>query len=420
MAFRRCSARDLVSMTSREITREGYLKAPAAIGRTGVQEYRARELGLDADGVPADKVIRLHRPSEEVFAPETLASFDGQPITDDHPPEDVTSETWDRYAVGDTRGVSAQGDKLAATVIVRDKACVAKVIDGKSQLSCGYSFDLDMTAGKTASGEDYDGVQRAIRGNHVAIVDYARGGPGCRIADSNNNRTTGDSMATKVIVIDGVSLEMDPTQASLVEKIVGDAKRIAKEAADGLVAAQGKLTAAETALAEEKAKGIKLVADHAKETADLKAQIPTAAQIEALAAERSKVVTDALVLVPGFDAKGKTVPAIRAEVLTSVIAADGAGKAIALAVLGGAEPTKAVEGVARAAFDAVVAAHGPVSADDASAVDAATSRALAGDGDAATRARAVPANDEPTGRDAMMASLSWSAVQKRLAERQKQ
>jgi len=227
-------------------------------------------------------------------------------------------------------------------------------------------------------------------------------------------------MATKVIVIDGVSLEMDPTQASLVEKIVGDAKRIAKEAADGLVAAQGKLTAAETALAEEKAKGIKLVADHAKETADLKAQIPTAAQIEALAAERSKVVTDALVLVPGFDAKGKTVPAIRAEVLTSVIAADGAGKAIALAVLGGAEPTKAVEGVARAAFDAVVAAHGPVSADDASAVDAATSRALAGDGDAATRARAVPANDEPTGRDAMMASLSWSAVQKRLAERQKQ
>lgn len=422
MSFRRITIADLMGpLTQRKITDEGYLVAPGNLSKAGnVQDYSARELGLDGDGMDANRIVRLYRPVDEVFSPEALKSFDSKPITLTHPPTDVTADNWREYAVGDVTGVAGGGQYMTGTLIIRDKDAVMAVVDGTRQLSCGYSFDLDMTPGKTADGVEYHGVQRNIRGNHHAIVDAARGGPGCRVADGTRNPGTGDRpMATRVIVIDDVSLEMDATQASLVEKIVGDAKRIAKEAGDALATAQTKLTAAETALAEEKAKGIKLVADHAKEVTDLRAQIPSTAQIEALASERAKVVTDALVLVPEFKAEGKTVPAIRAEVLTSVIAADSAGKAIALAVLGGAEPAKAAEGVARAAFDAVVAAHGPASVDDAAAVDAATSRALAGDG-GGTRDRAVPANDEPVGRDAMIANMSWAAVQRRLQEQRKQ
>lgn len=421
MTLQRCTVSDLMGpLTQRTITDEGYLIAPGSLSKSGnVQAYTARELGLDAEGMDANRTVRLYRSADEVFAPAALKSFDGKPITLTHPPTDVTADNWKEYAVGDVTGVAGGGQYMTGTLIIRDKAAVIAVVDGTRQLSCGYSFDLDMTAGKTADGEAYDGSMRNIRGNHHAIVDAARGGPGCRVADARHNPGTGDRpMATRTI--DGIPLTFsDETGASLVEKIVGDAKRIAKEATDGLATATSRLAAVETALAEDKAKGLKLVTDHTAEIAALKAQIPSATQIETLAAERSKVVTDALVLVHEFDAKGKTVPAIRAEVLTAVIAADGAGKAIALAVLGGAEPAKAVEGVARAAFDAVVAAHGPASVDDAAAVDAATSRALAGDGGDSSRLRSVPVADEPIGRDAMMASMSWGAVQKRLAESRK-
>ena len=42
-------ARDFMSITSRQMTAEGYLVAPGNLARCGVQEYRAYELGLDAE-----------------------------------------------------------------------------------------------------------------------------------------------------------------------------------------------------------------------------------------------------------------------------------------------------------------------------------------------------------------------------------
>jgi hypothetical protein len=182
--LRRIDAVDLYALTERKITDEGYLVAPARLAAAGnVQDYRASELGLDADGVPADKVISLYRPTEEVFAPDCMKSFDGKPVTNGHPPENVTADNWTEYAVGDCRDVGVDGAFLKGVLTIRDRAAVRDVIDGKSQMSCGYSFDLDMTSGTTADGKQYHGVMRNIRGNHHAIVDQARGGPGCRIAD---------------------------------------------------------------------------------------------------------------------------------------------------------------------------------------------------------------------------------------------
>ena len=40
-------ARDFMSLTSRHMTDEGYLVAPGNMARTGVQEYRAYELGRE-------------------------------------------------------------------------------------------------------------------------------------------------------------------------------------------------------------------------------------------------------------------------------------------------------------------------------------------------------------------------------------
>jgi len=396
MSFPRCQVRDLFTLTSRVLTDEGYMLAPGKISRTGVQEYRARELGMDSAG-DGDRIIRLYRPPDEVFAPEALSSFADKPITLNHPPDNVTADNWRKIAMGDVREVAREGDHVGAKLAIRDKAAVRAVMDGKAQLSCGYAFDCDMTAGRTADGQAYDGIQRNIRGNHIAIVDSARGGPGCRVGDHDHD-TEERPMATRTIVIDGISIELENTAASLVEKIVGDAKKNEKAALDLATMAETRAKAADEALKAEKTAAAKLVADHATALAEANAKILTPGQIEAMAAERSKVVGDAAKLCPEFKAEGKSVAAIRAEVLTEVIAKDEALKPVALAVLGGVELSKAPEVIVTAAFNAIAATK-PAQATDSQrrTADDSVSRALLG-----TDGTHVTDGPELTGRALMM------------------
>jgi hypothetical protein len=185
MTKKTIQASDFMSLTSRHVTDEGYLVAPGNLARTGVQDYRAYELGLDADGMDPMKVIRLHRPPEEVFDAASMASFENKPITIEHPPVAVTADNWADFAKGEVRDVGRSGDLMTGTLVIRSKDAIEAVQSGKAQLSNGYTFELDMTPGTTADGRAYDGVQRNIRGNHVALVDAARCGSACRIVDSD-------------------------------------------------------------------------------------------------------------------------------------------------------------------------------------------------------------------------------------------
>jgi hypothetical protein len=281
-----------------------------------------------------------------------MRTFDRAPLTVNHPPANVDAATWKYVAVGEAHDPTCAGDVMCAELVVRDKAAIKAIQDGKAELSNGYSFELDMTAGTAPNGETYDGIQRNITGNHVAIVDFARGGPALRIADQDTNRK-GKIMRT--IIVDGVSIKLeDDTAASLVEKVVGDSSKAAKTAADAATAAIARAETAEAALAAEKAASAKLVTDHATALKAATDQIPTDAEIEALAAERATVVADAAVLAPELKAEGKKVDAIRTEALAVIVAGDEDCKAIASAITGdAAEPTAAVT---KQAFDAAVVA----------------------------------------------------------------
>ena len=175
---------DRIGLTARTVTEEGYLIVPSNIARTGVQEYRAHELGLDADGMDPMKVIRLHRPPEEVFDTASMASFEGKPVTLGHPDEPVTSTNWSGLAMGEVIEIRRAGDMLAGKIIIKARSAIDAVETGTVELSNGYSFKLDMTAGRTPDGDEYDGVQRQIRGNHVALVEAARCGSACRLGDA--------------------------------------------------------------------------------------------------------------------------------------------------------------------------------------------------------------------------------------------
>jgi len=154
---------------------EGFLLCrDVPIARTGEQLYADGEVPGIEPG--PDGVIRVQRDPEEVFREETLASFAGKPVTNDHPPEGVSPANWRRYSVGTTQNPRRMGDLLVADLLVTEASAIRAVRSGKRQVSCGYDADYQ----STGPGR---GRQINIVGNHVALVERGRCGSRCSIGD---------------------------------------------------------------------------------------------------------------------------------------------------------------------------------------------------------------------------------------------
>lgn len=163
---------DTGGITKYELTPEGYLRAWATIARIGVQTY------YNADGTPRREL----RPPEEVSDPESLASFGLKPHTIDHPPEFLNSKNTKKYQTGSTDStVYYQQGFVNVAINVTDAEAIEEIASGRrEQLSAGYTCELDFTPG-VWRGQNYDAIQRRIRGNHVSSVQVGRAGPSVKM-----------------------------------------------------------------------------------------------------------------------------------------------------------------------------------------------------------------------------------------------
>ena len=165
-------------------TGEGFLICKnVPIARTGSQDYLGRELGL-TDG-NADKIIAVIRSPDEVFSEAALASFEGKPVTNDHPPTLIGPDDVKTYEMGHAqnirRGVGEWADYMIADLHIHDRDLIDAIQNGKREISCGYECDYVKNADGTYS-------QKNIRGNHVAVVDRGRAGKRAAILDSDKNK----------------------------------------------------------------------------------------------------------------------------------------------------------------------------------------------------------------------------------------
>ncbi len=177
-----------------EETPEGFLIArDAVLGRTGWQTYKVSELpaeaadrlGVDTGNPNAN--IELYRPSEEVFAPDALASLNGKPITDGHPNSAdgfVHPDNFTEFARGHVQNPRRGKEPLddGEWPIVGDLHITAEPLLSKvrnklvRELSLGYDYGLRRVGDRL---EQCDFVY-----NHQAVVPRARAGPEARIADA--------------------------------------------------------------------------------------------------------------------------------------------------------------------------------------------------------------------------------------------
>jgi hypothetical protein len=154
-------------------TPEGFLRVAGTFSRSGCQTY------TNADG---SKRVE-YRPPEEVCRPDSLLSMGGLPVTLEHPPALLTPDTVRQHTRGHSGTQVEYTDGFVhGTVTLTDREAIEAVKRRDAvELSVGYRCEYDPTPGVAPDGTRYDGVQRNISGNHLAVTRKARAGSEVRL-----------------------------------------------------------------------------------------------------------------------------------------------------------------------------------------------------------------------------------------------
>lgn len=197
-------------------TPEGFLLCVGVpIARTGEMEYGEGETPLETGD---DGIIKISRSEDEVFRAQTIASFEGKPVTINHPNEFVTPDNWSRLAKGVTqnvrRGSGDQGDDLIADLLITDAHTIRQIKDGLREVSCGYEAEYTQT-------ETGKGIQTNIIGNHVALVDQGRAGSQYSIKDHKGVTMDKKTLLEQLAKLFGKT--KDKAALATVTKLVNDA-----------------------------------------------------------------------------------------------------------------------------------------------------------------------------------------------------
>lgn len=291
--------------TERRYTDEGFLEVPAFIARPGIQEYRAIELGM-TDRDPA-AIIRVYRSPEEVFNEDSLQSFANKPITNNHPPGLIDASNATRFSVGHAGPEVAESNgKVRTTLHIIAKEVIDEIEAGKNELSNGYTADVAFSPGIAPDGQTFDAVQTNIRGNHIAIVARARGGPELRVFDNDHPNQQESQKMPKLITIDGVDYEVSDQAHQAVAKLQ-------QQLADAATTTKGQAKVHQEALDKAHAER-----DAAQAQLDeAKGQILSAEQLDEAIEKRSAVIDDARLVMSDVKWKGKTESEIRKAVVTA-------------------------------------------------------------------------------------------------------
>lgn len=236
--------------SQRIITDAGFLQVPGRVARTGIQQYFARELELR--NRDPNELINVYRPPEEVFKPESLASYDNADITNDHPKELVNAENFDGTSKG--HAISAgrrDGDFVVVDLLIKDGKTINDINCGKCELSAGYTAEYVSKSGVAPCGTPYEFIQTDIKINHIALCDAARAGHQARIFDNKQ----------EVINMPYVTLDNDVTVAvadentqKLIQLTIDGLRKKLRDAEIEKEAAEGKSDAKDEEIEELKEK----------------------------------------------------------------------------------------------------------------------------------------------------------------------
>lgn len=299
-------------------TRDGYIVAQVRCARTGIQYYNGDEVGRPDFGV-----VAIYRPEAEVFAADSLKSYVGRPLTDQHPPEPVTAKNWKKYAAGDIgQEIMRDGEYVSVPITMMDQAAIDSYKGGRKELSMGYTHNIEFVDGVAPCGTPYQGVSRNLRMNHIALVDKGRAGHECRVGDSANSAKWGASPITfdndevtqvdkpilKNVIVDGLSVQTTDQGAQAIDKLQKDNAALQAKL-DAKDTDHAKALSAKDAELDAKDEKIKKLEDSQLSDADIDKRV----------ADRAELVQKAKTLASDADFAGMSDDEVRKAAVVAIV-----------------------------------------------------------------------------------------------------
>ncbi|MFU8925131.1 DUF2213 domain-containing protein [Acinetobacter puyangensis] len=319
------------SESSRSFTAEGYLKCinVRLAKAPQVRQYYAYEFP-SLEGFTADQIINVYTPADELFKPDTVASFNGVDATDYHPPKnEINASNWKEYHIGYCENVRQEGDYLIGDLLIKDKNSIDLIQSNERiEMSLGYAANLVLEQGTAPDGTPYQAKFINFNGNHVALVKYGRCGGDCRIGDQTPKPQEEHTME---IIVNGIRFDIGDN------KPLADALKLQQEQLENLKAAKLKVGDKQFSIGDELTAVQAVVDQLHTEKAQLEQKIVnleqnqlTPEKLEQATAERAAVIADAKALVSTVKTEGCTCEQIKRDVVAAK-----AGDAVVTAVLGG-------------------------------------------------------------------------------------
>ena len=162
-------------------TPEGFLICEnVPITRTGEFIYKDSEVPVEGD---KNGVVRVMREDEVVFADATIKSFEGKPLTIEHPKDLITPMNWKEVTHGVLqnvrRGDGTQSHMMVGDLCITTEEAIKLVKAGLREVSLGYNAQYEQI-------EPGKAKQVVIVGNHIALVNKGRAGSWCAIHDHDS------------------------------------------------------------------------------------------------------------------------------------------------------------------------------------------------------------------------------------------
>ena len=251
--------------STRERTKEGYLRVRANITKVGVSYYnktqipKARTMG----GLPEQ--VGVFRPFAVLESQVTQDSIRLKPVTYNHPPGDfVNPSNYKQHTKGHVGSATMTSDgHLQVEMLIHDSTLIDRIESGQMEVSIGSNpVRMEREEG-SFNGQNYHfRIDQPLDINHIAVVERGKGraGSSVRILESKEQFTmdqeTKDAITTTVKEAVAAAL---PEQPKLDGKPAGQVDTAALTAS--LTESISKVFAEERKKAEEAA----AAADKAKE-----------------------------------------------------------------------------------------------------------------------------------------------------------
>jgi len=266
-------AMDRASVRRRDAN--GFLHVETSpISKANVCPYFGREIPNSVKlGLDPDRVYWLYRDPDELA--RAVATANNIPLLSEHLPV-LPDQLPEHLIIGSTGTDAAfsggENGYVSNSLVVWCGEHQRGIDAGrKKDLSSGYRYRADMTAGTTPSGLKYDGVMRDILFNHVALVFEGRAGPDVVVGDELMKLTS----RTALMISGAVAAMVRPMLAQ-------DAK---VDITDALKGVDAKSFAADGAPAGIATKVVELVTPHlaADQTLDTEALTASISAIQPVA-----------------------------------------------------------------------------------------------------------------------------------------